>query len=84
MLMKDKENTSRDHGRVPERDNSANWLISTFLGRNMTILEATCFAVLKRKYLHKYMTELQWGEEEEETIHTKNTMLQTQIRNLKE
>lgn len=45
--------TSNDQGGCADRDNSANWLRSTFLGRNMTILQEIFFATLNRKYLQK-------------------------------
>ena len=52
-------NTSSDHGGLANSDNSANWLKSIFLGRNMTTLGAIFLAALKRKYLHKFIAESQ-------------------------
>ena len=57
QINKIKRCTSSAHGGWAYKHNSANWLISTFLGRNMTSLEAISFAVLKREYLHTYMSE---------------------------
>lgn len=38
--------TSSDQGGFADSDNSASWLRLTFLGRNMTILGAICFAMV--------------------------------------
>lgn len=48
--------TSNDHEGTADKANSANWFRLTFLGRNMTTLEAMPFAQSKREYLHKYIS----------------------------
>lgn len=40
-------NTSNNQGGLADKDNSASWLRSTFLGRNITTLEAIPLATSK-------------------------------------